>query len=116
MPSKALVVLLTETAMEMHVVIPEVEAVTALVDSLVEVGETLEEGVTPTEMQIHVVTKEAMGEGISRNRMAHGATWVDSRTVWWEEDTIVTAILIHSIHHPHHLQGPHPHSQVHLNR
>lgn len=81
MPSKALVVLLTETAMEMHVVIPEVEAVTALVDSPVVVGDTLEEGVTPTEMQIHVVTREAMGEGISRNRMVHGATWVGSRTV-----------------------------------
>ena len=80
MPSKALVVLLTETAMEMHVVIPEVEVVTALVDSLVVVGDTLGEGVTPTGVQIHVVTKEAMGEGISRNRMAHGATWVDSRT------------------------------------
>ena len=79
MPSKALVVLLTETAMEMHVVIPEVEAVTALVDSPVVVGDTLGEGVTG--VQIHVVTKEAMGEGISRNRMAHGATWVDSRTV-----------------------------------
>ena len=116
MPSKALVVLLTETAMEMHVVIPEVEAVTALVDSPVVVGDTLEEGVTPTEMQIHVVTREAMGEGISRNRMVHGATWVGSRTVWWEEDTVVTAVLIHSIHHPHPLQGPHPHSQVHLNR
>ena len=109
MPSKALVVLLTETAMEMLVVIPEVEAVTALVDSPVVVGETLEEGVTPTGMQIHVVTKEATGEGISRNRMAHG-------TVWWEEDTTVTAVLIHSIHHPHPLQGPHPHSQMHLNR
>jgi len=116
MPSKALAVLLTETAMEMHVVIPEVEAVTALVDSPVEDGETLEEGVTPTGMQIHVVIKEATGEGISRNRMAHGTTWVDSRTVWWEEDTIVMAILIHSIHHPHPLQGPHPHSQMHLNR
>mmetsp|Transcript_66800 Transcript_66800/g.105563 ORF Transcript_66800/g.105563 Transcript_66800/m.105563 type:complete len:109 (-) Transcript_66800:131-457(-) len=81
MPSKALVVLLTETAMEMHVVIPEVEVVTALVDSPVVVGDTLGEGVTPTGVQIHVVTKEAMGEGISRNRMAHGATWVDSRTV-----------------------------------
>lgn len=81
MPSKALGVLLTEAAMEMHVVIPEVEAETALVDSPVVVEETLEEGVTPTEMQIPVVTKEAMGEGISHNRMAHGTTWVDSRTV-----------------------------------
>lgn len=71
-------VLLTEAAMGTLEVILEVEVETvravSQVEDAVAPGEvvTLEEGVTPAEIKIPVVTKEVMEEGISHNRMARG--------------------------------------------
>ena len=76
--------------MEMHVVIPEVEAVTALVDSPVVVGDTLGEGDTPTGMQIHVVTKEAMG---GRHQPQQNGFKRKTK----EKDTVITTLKLFSL-------------------
>lgn len=107
MHSQAVVVLSTETAMETRVVIPGVEAETALEVFLAEAVVAQGEVVSPTGMQIHAVTKEDMEEGISHNRMALGTQW--------EEGTTTTAMLIHSSRHPLHHQDLPLRSLVHLN-
>ena len=78
MPSHSVVVLLTETAMETRVVIPEVEEETVPIP-VSHLGDeaALGEVATPAEVR---ATKEAMEEGVRHSRMAHGTRWEEATT------------------------------------